>query len=173
MKRKIVVLSTGGTIEKSFDETDGSISNKQSQIQEWILPKLRLPFTQVEVIPILNKDSLDITPQERNLIVDRIDQIQKQKQPVVVIHGTDTMEQTSRLCYEKISHPSVPIIFTGAMKPMKFTDSDAIQNFTEALFASKVLKPGVYVVFHNEVYEAPTARKNKKLNTFEQGESRS
>jgi L-asparaginase len=63
--------------------------------------------------------------------------------------------------------PAQPIVFTGAMKPMGFEDSDAAQNITEALLATKILKPGVYISFHNRVFELPRVRKNKETRTFE------
>ncbi|TNF00611.1 MAG: asparaginase, partial [Deltaproteobacteria bacterium] len=48
-----------------------------------------------------------------------------------------------------------------------FDDSDARQNVTEALLASKILPAGIYISFHNRIFKVPNVRKNKKLGTFE------
>ena len=53
------------------------------------------------------------------------------------------------------------------MKPLGFEDSDALQNVTEALFAARLVKPGVYISFHNRLFTVPGVRKNKELGTFQ------
>jgi L-asparaginase len=53
------------------------------------------------------------------------------------------------------------------MIPMGFDDSDAAQTVTEALLAAKLLKPGFYISFHNQIFEVPHVRKNKEKGTFE------
>ncbi|MCO4752874.1 MAG: asparaginase, partial [Bacteriovoracaceae bacterium] len=58
-------------------------------------------------------------------------------------------------------------VFTGAMKPLGFEDSDAIQNVTEAMMVAKVIQPGIYISFHNRLFEVPGAKKNKAKRTFE------
>ena len=74
---------------------------------------------------------------------------------VVVVHGTDTMAKTADYVRLKLINPSVPIIFTGAMKPMGFDDSDAFQNVTETMLSCRVCAPGFtsffmvrYLQFH-------------------------
>lgn len=165
--QEIVVLTTGGTIEKSYDEAAGSLENRESRLKERILSRLRLPHTRLRVFSILNKDSLDITDEERELLVAAVRRQAEGGTPVVVLHGTDTMVASAELCLEKITEFSVPIVFTGAMSPMGFEDSDAAQNVTEALLAAKLLSAGVYVCFHNRVFNVPGVAKNPRLRTFE------
>lgn len=165
---EVLVMTTGGTIEKSYDEFDGSLANRESQIKERILHRLRLPYTKISVFSLMAKDSLHMTDYDRTLITKTIESHLSKKKPIVVLHGTDTMAKTAKLVFENLSSQlEVPIVFTGAMKPMGFEDSDANQNVTEALLAAKVLKPGVYISFHNRVFELPNVRKNKEKRTFE------
>ena len=93
----------------------------------------------------------------------------KNGSPIVVVHGTDSMAQTVEFCYDRLMDDglTVPIIFTGAMKPVEFLDSDAVQNLTEAVMASKILAPGIYISFHGRIFEAPNVRKNYQKGTFE------
>lgn len=164
---KIIVLTTGGTIEKTYDEFDGSLSNRETIIKQRILERLRLPYTEIEVHSLMNKDSLDMTEQDRSLIYKAISIYARHGHPILVLHGTDTMEQTARYCYTQNASPLVPVIFTGAMKPMGFEDSDAKQNVVESLYAAKVVKPGWYISFHSTLFDVPNVRKNKTKRTFE------
>lgn len=165
---EVLIMTTGGTIEKSYDEFDGSLANRESQIRDRILKRLRLPYTKISVFSLMAKDSLHMTDYDRTLILKTIETHLPKKKPIVILHGTDTMAKTATLVFEKLNDElEVPIVFTGAMKPMGFEDSDAAQNVTEALLAAKVMKPGVYISFHNKVFELPNVRKNKEKRTFE------
>jgi L-asparaginase len=108
---------------------------------------------------------------DRASILESIKTYAKNNYPIVVLHGTDTMDLTSRFCFENFKDVNVPVVFTGAMKPLGFDDSDATQNVIEALFAAQVMKPGFYVTFHGKLFTVPNFRKNKKLGTFEEIES--
>jgi len=166
-KRMVLVLTTGGTIEKSYSEQDGSIVNRQSQLRGKLLSKLRLPFTDIEVLELMQKDSLDMTPEDRTFICRQISLSFERKVPIVVLHGTDTLVGTLTVCRTGIPSPQVPVVFTGAMRPAGFDDSDALQNFTEALFAAQILQPGFYVSFHGRLFRDAQIRKNREKGTFE------
>lgn len=165
-RRKILVLTTGGTIEKSYSEEDGSIKNNESIFKEKLLRRLRLPHTSVEVIQIMAKDSLDMTDQDRELIVESIKSHSSNFDGIVVLHGTDTLTRSLTACYESINNPRIAVVFTGAMRPAGFEDSDAQQNFTEALYAAQMARPGFYVSFHGKLFVAPKVAKDKNLKTF-------
>jgi L-asparaginase len=168
--RHLYILTTGGTIEKTYDESDGSLENRDSIIRDTILRRLRLPYTSLEVKGLMAKDSLEMDDQDRLIIYNAIRSFEKYGSPIVVLHGTDTMEQTVKVCFEKTKMDGpikVPVIFTGAMKPLGFESSDADQNIIEALFAAKIVEPGIYITFHGELFKAPHVRKNKAKRTFE------
>lgn len=167
---EVLVMTTGGTIEKSYDEFDGSLENRESQIKEMIISRLRLPYTKISVFSLMAKDSLHMTDYDRTLILKTIESHLPKGKPIVVLHGTDTMAKTASLVFEKLQHSGLlkaPVVFTGAMKPLGFENSDSQQNVTEALLAAKILSPGVYISFHNRVFELPNVRKNKEKRTFE------
>lgn len=165
---KIIVLTTGGTIEKTYDELEGSLSNRETIIRHRIEDGLRLPYTKIEVRSLMAMDSLDMTEENRVEILDAIKDCAKKDQcPIVVLHGTDTMQQTAELVESSWSGPNVPVVFTGAMRPLGFVDTDAVQNVIEAMILSKVLGPGVYISFHSRLFHVPGVRKNKQNGTFE------
>tara|TARA_Y100001970_G_C13801328_1_gene635192 strand:+ start:134 stop:679 length:546 start_codon:yes stop_codon:yes gene_type:complete len=167
MDRIVRIITTGGTIEKTYDERDGSLANRESFIEKIIFENLRLPRTKVLVFPILWKDSLLFEEDDRNLIVDTIKAQEKYGDPMIVLHGTDTLSLTATYCSQRCLDPMIPIIFTGAMRPLGFIKSDALQNITESILASSILPSGFYVCFHGQVIEATRAVKNKKTLTFD------
>ena len=166
-KKKIIILTTGGTIEKCYSEYDGSLKNRQSGLKKGLLSRLRLPHTEVHLEEIMAKDSLYMTDGDRRKIWQRVFDYFQRKQPIVVLHGTDTMVKTADYCHNQCFSPPVPVLFTGAMKPMGFEDSDAIQNFVEALCLCQVVAPGFYVSFHNQIFKVPHVKKNRRRCTFE------
>jgi len=166
-KIKINIITTGGTIEKTYDEQDGSLLNRGPLFRQKILDKLRLPFTDIYVTPILSKDSLHMDDNDRKLLLTELEEKLKEGFPVLILHGTDTMTLSAEYCFDRLKHLSVPVVFTGAMRPMGFDDSDAQQNVTEALLALRLLPSGFYISFHNCILPVPHVRKNKEKGFFE------
>ena len=166
-QKSVIILTTGGTIEKSYSEYDGSLKNRQSQLKNRLLARLRLPHTEVQLKEIMAKDSLYMTEEDRELILKTIVEQFNKNCPILVLHGTDTRENTAEYCFQHCPEPPVPVIFTGAMKPMGFEDSDAAQNFIEAMMAAHIATPGFYISFHNHLFKVPNAKKNRKRRTFE------
>jgi L-asparaginase len=161
----VYVLTTGGTIEKVYQENTGSVENLENKIARY-LRLLRLPDLQVEASSLMNKDSLEMTPADRGLILQAVKRKLEKPAPLVITHGTDTMVKTGLFLQRRLPHLEVPIILTGAMTPLGFEGSDGLQNLTESLFAARVLKPGVYLVMHNQVFPIDHVRKERKLARF-------
>lgn len=165
MKEKIYVITTGGTIEKIYDEESGTLANRGSVLDE-MLSRLRLPYSEIQSYDLLCKDSLQMTDRDRQMILFAVENLLEHKRPVVILHGTDTMEQSAQYLYDHLQEPPAPIVFTGAMTPFGFEKSDALQNFTEALLACQLLPPGIYISMHNHVHPMPGVYKNREKGTF-------
>lgn len=165
--RRVHIITTGGTIEKTYDEYEGTLFNRETVIHKRLNNKIRLPYTEILITALMAKDSLEMNLRDREIIRDKIQELMADEYPIVVLHGTDTMQQTAELVEAQEQPATVPVIFTGAMRPLGFEDSDALQNVTEALLASQIASPGVYISFHNRLYPVPGARKNKEMGTFE------
>ncbi len=161
----IYLITTGGTIEKEYSEQSGAVLNTSNKIGQY-LSLLRLPEIDVRVIPLMNKDSLEMSASDRALLVEEVKKLLPENCPVVITHGTDTMVESGRAIETSIPTPAVPIILTGAMVPLGFERSDGLQNLTESLFAARLLGPGVYVVLHNQVFPVSSVRKDRERSTF-------
>jgi L-asparaginase len=165
--QRIYLLSTGGTIEKVYSEQTGSVINDESKIGRY-LARLRLPETEVIVSHLMNKDSLEMTDEDRAAVLSAVQSCLQHHSPVVISHGTDTMVNTGLYLAAHIPNPELPVILTGAMTPLGFEGTDGLQNLTESLLAARILPAGIYVVMHNEVFPVNQVRKDRELGRFVQ-----
>jgi L-asparaginase len=161
----LTIFTTGGTISKTYDEREGALRNVRSVIDE-ILGELRTPDLFVRHVDVMNKDSLELSDDDRQEILLAVRRAVPSSDAVVVLHGTDTLETTGELLHAEVGEAAVPIILTGAMRPYEFRDSDALQNVTESLLAARLLGAGVYVVMHNRVLRFPGVYKDRRALTF-------
>ena len=166
----VAILTTGGTIEKVYNEADGSLRNSQSGLNH-ILGGLRLVGLKWRHVQVMSKDSLEMTDRDRLLILAAVRESLATDDAVLVLHGTDTMSLTGELLHKEIPNPGKPVILTGAMRPFEFRDTDAYQNLTEALLACRLAPPGVYVVMHNQVLRFPGVVKDRERMTFRRAPS--
>lgn len=165
MKRRIALISTGGTIEKTYDELSGVLANHVS-VLDVMLASLELRGVEVQRVQLMNKDSLEMTPDDHTLIASTAAQLARAMAGVVVVHGTDRLAVSGDRVVELVGTPASPIVFTGAMRPYELRSTDALQNLTEALIAVQLLPPGVYVSMHNQVLQFPGVTKDRTLGTF-------
>jgi len=114
----------------------------------------------------MNKDSLEMSPEDHTLIAQTAGRLAESHAGVVVVHGTDRLAVSGERVVELIAVPAAPIVFTGAMRPWELRSSDALQNLTEALLAVQLVGPGVYVAMHNQVLQFPGVIKDPEHRTF-------
>lgn len=167
--RKITLITTGGTIEKIYDELAGELVNRRSIVRR-MLDELRLEDCEVNVLELMSKDSLVMTDADRSRIVEVVKAVcggeEGDTAGVVILHGTDTLAVTGEKLRADIPEPHVPVILTGAMRPFEMKHSDALQNLTEAIFATGLLPPGVYCTAHGRTLSFPGVKKDPKRGTF-------
>ena len=161
----IYVLTTGGTIEKVYSEQTGEVRNLVSKIDRY-LGLLRLPDADIRVVPLMNIDSLNMTDDDRAVILSAVSGLLPDEAPILITHGTDTMVETGLYLQRALAALEMPIVLTGAMAPLGFERSDALQNLTESLLALRLLAPGVYIVSHNQVFPVGNVRKDRALGRF-------
>ena len=58
--RHITLITTGGTIEKTYDERSGELTNRRSIVGRMVR-RLRLEDTKVSTLELMSKDSLHLT----------------------------------------------------------------------------------------------------------------
>jgi L-asparaginase len=164
-RRRIALISTGGTIEKTYDALRGVLANTVS-VLDVMLGSLELRGVEIERVHLMNKDSLDMTPEDHTRIAEAVAAETDRRDGVVVVHGTDRLAVSGERCVDICGTPPVPVVFTGAMRPYELRTTDALQNLTEALLAVQLLPPGIFVAMHNAVLRFPGVVKDPGLGTF-------
>ena len=165
---RITIISTGGTIEKTYDSNHGHLRN-QENVLDLMLERLELPGVEIQCVTLMNKDSLDMTEEDHRVIVKAVMDAAPEADSIIVVHGTDRLVETgNHLLAEFGDQPDVPVILTGAMRPFELRRSDSMQNLTEALLAGQLLGPGIYCVMHNRVLRFPGVKKDRESMTFVQ-----
>src|SRR5579862_106737 len=94
--QRIYLISTGGTIEKVYSEQTGAVQNTDSKIDRYFR-LLRLPDADIQVTHLMNKDSLEMTDQDRERVLAAVSEKLKERAPIVITHGTDTLVETGLL----------------------------------------------------------------------------
>ena len=154
-------VTTGGTIDKIYFDDLSQYEVGESQIQH-ILHEGLVAFD-YEVEPLLHKDSLEMTHEDRQKLHDFIAN-HEGYDGFVVLHGTDTMAEAAE-ALQGIKGKT--IVLTGALTPARFKQTDAMFNVGMAVATAQVAPPGVYIAMSGQVFEAGKVRKNRQKNRFE------
>ena len=165
---RLAIVTTGGTIEKTYCPRNGALVNETS-VLDILLADLELPNVQIDRSSVCNMDSLDMSPADHELIVRAVSSQLESADGVLVVHGTDRLTVTGELLYERMTEAGgwpVPVVLTGAMRPYELRASDALQNMTEAIMAVQLLEAGVYCVLHSKVLGFPGIVKDSEQGTF-------
>lgn len=158
---KILFIQTGGTIDKDYPKTTkGYVFEIAEPAVKRILQKIN-PNFEFEIISVLKKDSLDITEEDRKKIYEACQKINADK--IIITHGTDTMIETAK---KLSSIKNKVIILTGAMKPEKFSDSDAPFNVGVAVGAINSLNNGIFIAMNGRIYPADKCKRNLENGQF-------
>ena len=157
----IKIFSTGGTFDKEFNELNGELYFKKTQLHE--LLELGRSQLNVKVETLMMIDSLNMTDDERQYIIKKCQKESSQR--IIITHGTDTMVETAKILAGHIQNKT--IILTGAMIPIKFGSSDGLFNLGSALSFVQILEPGIYITMNGRYFNWDNVRKNKNLGIFE------
>ena len=158
---KIIFIQTGGTIDKDYPKrTKGCGFEISEPAVERILKKLNPDF-QYEIIPLLQKDSLDLTEDDRKKIYDTC--VQSAGEKFIITHGTDTLIETARFLS---SIKNKLIVLTGSSRPEKFSDSDAQINIGVALGAVHSLENGIFIAMSGRVFSWDDVIRNPETGQF-------
>lgn len=160
--KPIRIFITGGTFDKEYNELNGQLYFKDTQMHDLLeMGRNKVP---VVIRTLMMIDSLDMTAQDRDLIVHQCIQCEEDK--IIITHGTDTMAVTAKILAEQIRNKTV--VLTGAMIPIKFGSSDGLFNMGCAMAFVQSLPPGVYVAMNGRYFTWDNVRKNRQTGIFEE-----
>ena len=158
----IRIFITGGTFDKEYNELNGQLYFKDTHLHDLLeMGRNKVP---VEIRTLMMIDSLEMTAEDRELIVHQCRQCEEDR--IVITHGTDTMAETAKVIATKISDKT--IVLTGALIPIKFGSSDGLFNIGSALAFAQTLQPGVYVAMNGRCFTWDNVHKNRETGIFDE-----
>ena len=149
----IKIFVTGGTFDKEYNELNGELYFKETHLHEML--ELGRSQLKVDIETIMMKDSLEMSKNNRNTIVQKC--LESNENQILITHGTDTMVETAKLLAEKITTKT--IVLTGAMIPYKFGSSDGLFNLGSALSFLQSLPKGIYIAMNGNIFNWNNVKK--------------
>jgi len=156
----ILVLTTGGTIDKAYFDALSEYQIVDSGISD-LLREARVA-TPFRIIELMRKDSLELTDADRALIAETAKSAPESR--IVVTHGTDTMSDTAKILAQAV--PGKVICLTGALSPARFAETDAPFNLGMAFATVQTDSPGVWIAMNGQVFDGLKVRKDRAAGKF-------
>lgn len=156
----IRIFNTGGTFDKAYFDAMSEFHFGEPVVRE-LLREANVGFD-YEIETLMQKDSLDITPGDRQLIRDAVTRVTEDR--ILVVHGTDSMVETAN-CLLDVTDKTV--VLFGAMQPARMRHGDAMYNLGAACAAVQLLPAGVYIAMNGLVFDPREVRKNRDKSRFE------
>ncbi len=155
----ILVLTTGGTIDKNYFDALSEYQVVDSGIPA-LLKEARVALP-LRIEAVCRKDSLELTDADRAELARRIARAPETR--VVITHGTDTMTDTAKAL---AGIAGKTIVLTGALSPARFAETDAPFNLGMAFAAAQIAPPGVYIAMSGQVFDGLSVRKDREAGRF-------
>lgn len=172
MKKRILILNTGGTISciksaRGYEPAPGFVDAAMANFSA--LNHADMPdYVIKEYHPLL--DSSNITVKDWNQIAADIAQAYDAFDGFIVFHGTDTMAYTASALSFMLENLAKPVIITGSQIPLAEARNDAMNNIITALWlAAHTNIPEVCIYFNHQMLRGNRARKvsAQRFHAFE------
>ncbi|MBQ5859475.1 MAG: asparaginase [Selenomonadales bacterium] len=166
--KKIILISTGGTIAMRFDQEKQCLVPAVSgaELIEAV-PELSAELP-LEVVEFSNIPSPHMTPSRMLALAKEIDRRAADDDTVgfVITHGTDTVEETAYLLDLTLT-TTKPVCLTAAMRSGGETSADGPKNILTAVRTASdkhAGEMGVLVVMNEEIHSARSVTKTHSAN---------
>ena len=167
MKKKILLIATGGTIASKYTDDGLSPQISAEELLEYI--PAADEFCTIDTIQPFSLDSTNVCASHWLELAKLIEKKYEFYDGFVICHGTDTMAYTAAALSYLIQNNRRPIVITGAQKPIDLAITDARSNLLDSLrFASHDRAHGICIVFGGKVIAGTRAKKefSKSYNAF-------
>ncbi|MCL2565500.1 MAG: asparaginase [Defluviitaleaceae bacterium] len=172
MKKKILVVETGGTFATSSVNSVRTLENYDSgkTIYDYEIVKEKSLYYNIEfekIRPIFTL-SENMTFELLNKLLKALYEIDYSKYiGVIISHGTDTLAYTANILSMLFSHKGIPFIMVSSNHPLNHPLANGVDNFAAALdFINCVKIQGVFVIYkdHEGVFEIHLGSRIKQMN---------
>lgn len=162
----VLVLATGGTILSEGDRPDQmagySLKGLESRDLLAALPGLDdLTDITLDVETVANIDSGSMESRVWMPLLKRIHEALEEDPDtrVVVIHGTDTLEETAFFLWSTLPEDAT-VVLTGAMRPASAISADGPINLWNSILAARAGVKGVSVLINDTLYSGGAVTKS-------------
>lgn len=164
MKRKILILYTGGTIgmqasDNGYIPVPGFDALLRQQLRTGATQQL--PDFEVQELDQLI-DSSNLQPAHWTELAERLTSQWQQYDGFILLHGTDTMAYTASALSFMLRGTDKPVIVTGSQIPLSELRNDALDNLITALIlAGNYDIPEVCIYFNGRLLRGNRSSKLK------------
>lgn len=162
MKRKILIINTGGTLSSVMKDSGLAPGLTTTDMQKEL--HIVSGDTDLEIEDFCSLDSANIFPEDWQNLARRIADVRNDYDGVVVIHGTDTLAYTSSMLSFMLRNITIPVVITGSQLSIKNPVADAMENCRCAIHMAASGIPGVFVAFNRKVMLGCRASKVRSLS---------
>lgn len=165
MKRKVLIIYTGGTIGMEKDHSTGSLKAFDfSHIFDRI-PEMKLLECEVAVHSFDEPlDSSDVGTEEWKMMAKVIENNYAFYDGFLILHGTDTMSYTASALSYMLKGLKKPVILTGSQLPIGDLRTDAKENLLTSLYYASLYDDNKALVQEVALYfEYKLLRGNRTL----------
>jgi len=166
MKKKILIVTTGGTIAMKHNSPFGVVPNDEFAEHLRSFPQLD-EVAVIDVFEFSNIPSPFMNPVIMLELAKTIDKMITDYDGAVITHGTDTLEETAYML-DLILKTNKPVIFTAAMRSNSELGLDGPRNIVGAVrvaASEQSSNRGVLVVMNDEVDSARDVVKTDSSKT--------
>ena len=167
MKKKILLIATGGTIASQAG-AEGLIPAIQADALLKCVPEI-FEFCEVDAVQPYHIDSTNVAPSHWVCLAQTIQENYEKYDGFVICHGTDTMSYTAAMLSYMVQGSPKPIVLTGSQQPIDKEDTDGRMNLRDSfLYATYENAANVSIVFQGNVIAGTRAKKirTKSFNAF-------
>ena len=168
MKKKILIVSTGGTIACSESE-NGLVPTATAEAFLAYLPDRMTGDFDISLLDLFQLDSSSIGPSHWIQMAEAIRSRYDEFDGFLITHGTDTMAYSASALSFLLAGARKPIVLTGAQLPADVPGSDGPSNLKTAFQAFYTGFTGVMVAFCSQLIRGCRASKLRthSFNAFE------
>lgn len=165
MKRKVLIIYTGGTIGMEKNYATGSLEPFNFQHIFNKIPEIKLLDCEVTVFSFSQPvDSSDMGPKEWKTIASKIAECYQKYDGFLILHGTDTMSYTASALSFMLKNLNKPVVLTGSQLPIGDLRTDAKENLLTSLYYASLYEGDEAVVQEVAIYfEYKLLRGNRTL----------
>ena len=149
MKKRILLLTTGGTIVSEQTGT-GFEPNSSHGLLDLLDAQTRM-FYEISQYNLFSLDSSNIQPEEWQSIAQTVFDAMGRYEGIVITHGTDTLAYTASMLSFMLQNIEIPVVITGSQLPLSHPLSDAAINLRTAFTMAGSGAHGIFVAFNRKI----------------------